>query len=144
MLLSFARQSPTPMRNQRIPGSAPALGCRRVRLAPDMSKMPPACGRIFSTQPAGARAGAPGGGRAPRDMALPRFLLPHRSPQGRGRSPRCPKLQARSAVSSKFIRNCGQPRGTRADQELLEVRTGALEADFFEKRRHFFHRVKWE
>ena len=58
----------SPMRNERVPGSAPALGCRRVRLAPDMSKMPPACGRIFSTQPAGARAGAPEGGRAPRDQ----------------------------------------------------------------------------
>ena len=45
----------SPMRNQRIPGSAPALGCRRVRPAPDMSKMPPACGRIFFNS---ARGGA--------------------------------------------------------------------------------------
>ena len=55
MLLSFARHSLTPMRNPRVPGSAPALGCRRVRLAPDMSKMPPACGRIFFNS---ARGGA--------------------------------------------------------------------------------------
>ncbi len=50
-----------------VPGSAPALGCRRVCLAPDLLKQAPACGRIFSTQPARARAGAPGGGCAPRD-----------------------------------------------------------------------------
>ena len=30
-----------------VSGSAPAFGRRRVRLAPDMSKIPPACGRIF-------------------------------------------------------------------------------------------------
>ena len=35
------------MRDQMVSGSAPALGCRRVRLAPEKSKMPPACGRIF-------------------------------------------------------------------------------------------------
>ena len=45
----------SPMRNPKVPGSAPALGCRRVRLAPDMSKMPPACGRIFFNS---ARGGA--------------------------------------------------------------------------------------
>ena len=38
-----------------VPGSAPALGCRRVRLAPDLSKQPPACGRIFFNS---AREGA--------------------------------------------------------------------------------------
>jgi hypothetical protein len=32
-----------------------ALGCRRVRLAPEMSKIPPACGRIFLNA---ARGGA--------------------------------------------------------------------------------------
>ena len=55
------------MRNEMVSGSAPALGRRRVRLAPDMLKIPPAYGCIFSTQPAGARADAPEGGRAPRD-----------------------------------------------------------------------------
>ena len=43
----FAWPSQFPM----VPGSAPALGCRRVRLAPDMSKIPPAYGRIFFESP---------------------------------------------------------------------------------------------
>ena len=56
------------MRNQMVSGSAPALGCRRVRLAPDISKIPPACGRFFyKLNPRGGRAGAPEGGRAFRD-----------------------------------------------------------------------------
>ena len=38
-----------------VPGSTHALGRRRVRLAPDMSKIPPACGRIFFNS---ARGGA--------------------------------------------------------------------------------------
>jgi hypothetical protein len=44
-----------PRFSRMVPGSAPALGCRRVRLAPDLSKQPPACGRIFFNS---AREGA--------------------------------------------------------------------------------------
>jgi len=53
------------MRTHKVPGSAVALGRCRVRLAPDLSKIPPACGRYFSNQPAGARAGAPEAGALP-------------------------------------------------------------------------------
>ena len=50
-----------------VSGSAPALGSRRVRLAPDMSKIPPACGHIFFNSSRGGTCWCTRGGRAPRD-----------------------------------------------------------------------------
>ena len=76
------------------PGEHACLGCRRVRLAPDMSKIPPACGRIFFNS---ARGGACWCTRGRVRSQGPGRCRAGKSPQGRGRSPRCPKLQARSA-----------------------------------------------
>jgi hypothetical protein len=46
-------------RSHKVPGSAPASGAVGCAPAPDLSKKPPACGRIlFSNQPARARVGA--------------------------------------------------------------------------------------
>ena len=50
-----------------VPGTVPALGCRRVRHAPDLSEIPTACGRILENRPARVRGGASEGERAPRD-----------------------------------------------------------------------------
>ena len=71
----------SPMRNERVPGSAPASGAVGCASRPTCRKCHRPAAAFFSTQPAGARAGAPEGGRAPRDMALPRLRLPHRSPK---------------------------------------------------------------
>jgi len=57
-----------------------------------------------SAQPAGARAGAPEGGPAPRDHGAAAPSTPSSFPQGRGRSPSCPKLQARGGDAAFY--NC--------------------------------------
>ena len=50
-----------------VPGSTHALGRRRVRLAPDMSTIPPACGRIiFNSACGGACWCTRGRARSPR------------------------------------------------------------------------------
>ena len=57
-----------------VPGSAPAFGRRRVRLAPDISKIPPACGRIFfQLSPRGRVLVHPRAGALPETMALSRL-----------------------------------------------------------------------
>jgi len=57
----------------QVSGSAPALGRCRVRLAPDLSKKPPACGRIFfQLSPRGRVLVHPRRARSPRPPALPR------------------------------------------------------------------------
>ena len=57
-----------------VPGSTHALGRRRVRLAPDMSKIPPACGRIFfQLSPRGRVLVHPRAGALPETMALSRL-----------------------------------------------------------------------
>ena len=57
-----------------VSGSAPALGSRRVRLAPDMSKIPPACSRIFfQLSPRGRVLVPPRAGALPETMALSRY-----------------------------------------------------------------------
>jgi len=57
-----------------LSGSAPALGSRRVRLAPDMSKIPPACSRIFfQLSPRGRVLVHPRAGALPETMALSRY-----------------------------------------------------------------------
>ena len=61
------------MQNEMVSGSAPALGRRRVRLAPDMSKIPPACGRFFLTQPADLVLVHPRAGALPKTMPLLRL-----------------------------------------------------------------------
>ena len=64
------------MRNQMVSGSAPALGCRRVRLAPDISKIPPACGRIFyKLTPRGAVLVHPRAGALSETVALLTTIL---------------------------------------------------------------------
>ena len=85
------------MRHPRVPGSAPALGCRRVRPAPDMSKVPPACGRIFFNSARGGARWCTRGRARSQGHGAAAPSTPPSFPQGRGRSPRCPKLQARSA-----------------------------------------------
>ena len=51
-----------------------ALGCRRVRLAPEMSKIPPACGHIFLNAARGGRVLVhPRAGALPETMALSRL-----------------------------------------------------------------------
>ena len=51
-----------------------ALGCRRVRLARDMWKIPPACNRIFfQLRPRGRVLVHPRAGTLPETMALPRL-----------------------------------------------------------------------
>ena len=57
-----------------VSGSAPALGRHRVRLAPDMSRIPPACGRIFQLSPRGRELVPPRASALPETMALPRLL----------------------------------------------------------------------
>ena len=57
-----------------VPGSTHALGRRRVRLAPDISKIPPACGRIFfQLSPRGRVLVHPRAGALPETMALSRL-----------------------------------------------------------------------
>ena len=57
-----------------VPGSAPAFGRRRVRLAPDISKIPPACGRIFFQLSLRGRVLVhPRAGALPETMALSRL-----------------------------------------------------------------------
>ena len=64
------------MRTQMVSGSAPALGCRRVRLAPDISKIPPACGRFFyKLNPRGAVLVHPRAGALSETVALLRTIL---------------------------------------------------------------------
>ena len=54
-----------------VSGSAPALGRRRVRLAPDISKIPPACGRIFfQLSPRGRVLVHPRAGALPETMTF--------------------------------------------------------------------------
>ena len=57
-----------------VPGSTHALGRRRVRLAPDMSTIPPACGRIFFQLSLRGRVLVhPRAGALPETMALCAF-----------------------------------------------------------------------
>ena len=57
-----------------VSGSAPALGRRRVRLAPDMSKIPPACGLNFvQLSPRGRVLVHPRADALPKTMALSRL-----------------------------------------------------------------------
>ena len=58
-------------------GTAPALGCRRVRPAPDRKCFHRPSAAFFLNRPARARGGAPEGERAPRDL----LVLPHRLPK---------------------------------------------------------------
>jgi hypothetical protein len=60
-----------------FPGTAPALGCRRVRPALDRKCFHRPSAAFFLTRPARARGGAPEGERAPRDL----LVLPHRLPK---------------------------------------------------------------
>ena len=56
-----------------VPGSAHALRRRRGRLAPDISKIPPACGRIFfQLSRRGGGLVHPRAGALPETMALSR------------------------------------------------------------------------
>jgi hypothetical protein len=54
--------------SRMVPGTAPALGRCRVRLAPDLSKQPPACGRIFFNSAREGTCWCTRGGCAPRDL----------------------------------------------------------------------------
>ena len=58
-------------------GTAPALGCRRVRPAPDRKCFHRPSAAFFLNRPARARGGAPEGERAPRDL----LVLPHHLPK---------------------------------------------------------------
>jgi hypothetical protein len=60
-----------------FPGTAPALGCRRVRPAPDRKCFHRPSAAFFLNRPARARGGAPEGERAPRDL----LVLPRRLPK---------------------------------------------------------------
>ena len=54
---------------QTLPGSAPALGCNRVRLAPDRERFHRPSAAFFRFWPARARPSTLGGECAPRDHA---------------------------------------------------------------------------
>lgn len=58
-------------------GTAPALGRRRVRPAPDRKCFHRPSAAFFLNRPARARCGAPEGERAPRDL----LVLPHHLPK---------------------------------------------------------------
>ena len=79
--LPAARNADVPVGSTEAEASfsvtAPALGCRRVRPAPDRKCFHRPSAAFFLNRPARARGGAPEGERAPRDL----LARPHRLPK---------------------------------------------------------------